>query len=52
MQNGQDVVLQLTGCSEPDAFLQDLQKGRTFLAMRSYKVLLTHSTVDNVCTPI
>ena len=44
---GQDVVFQLTGCAEPDEFLQDLQKGRTCLSMRSYKVLLTHSTVDN-----
>ena len=44
---GQDVALALTECADSDAFLQHLLKGRTCLPMRSYKVLVSHSTVDN-----
>ena len=43
---GQDVALQLTECADPDAFFKHLQKGNTSLPLRSYKVLVSHSTVD------
>ena len=44
---GQGVALALTECADSDAFLQRLQKGRICLPMRSYRVLVLHSTVDN-----
>ena len=43
---GEDVALALTGSSDPDNFLDVMKKGKTFLPMRSYKVLVKHSTVE------
>ena len=43
---GEEVALELLGCSGAEEFLEALKKGKSFLPLRSYKILATHNTVE------
>ena len=43
---GEDVALALIGAFDSDALLQNLKRGKTFLPLRAYKVLVTYSSVE------